>query len=83
MIAGFLRYSDVANILVHDDFIVLWRQNSLMLIGSILSNYKTDQLWKGTVLRLDGTGDPYCPIMLLSLILELQGYQRSEGPDMD
>jgi hypothetical protein len=42
MIAGFLRYSDVANILVHDDFIVLWRQNSLMLIGSILSNYKTD-----------------------------------------
>jgi hypothetical protein len=46
---------------------------------------RTDQLWRGTVLRLDGTGGPVCPVRFFSFLLELRGssYQRSVGPDKD
>ncbi|PNW81631.1 hypothetical protein CHLRE_06g253975v5 [Chlamydomonas reinhardtii] len=77
MFHGFLRWSDMAEVSVHADLLVLTDTHAELFIP----RSKTDQLWQGAWVPLARTGGPACPVALIERLLAAGAYQRSPSFD--
>jgi hypothetical protein len=84
MFAGFMRYNEAAAVLVHEECMVFGLDSTGPgFVELFIPRSKTDQMWEGSVVRVEGTGGQLCPVRLLRLLLELGGYQRTAGLQED
>ena len=76
---GFLRFDDIAHILVQDDFIKLIKDANGRVLGALLYIYKskTDQSYRGHYVGIGATGQQFCPVKLLFKLLDQGKYIRS------
>jgi hypothetical protein len=76
---GFLRFDDIAHILVHEDFIKIIEHKDGTIQGALIYIYtsKTDKQCKGSYIGIGATNRKYCPIKLLLQLLDKGGYIRS------
>jgi ribonuclease HI len=81
--AGFLRYDDLAKVLVHEDLLRFTATHMEIFIFSS----KTDQQFAGSwVVVAREPGSPYCPVRLVEDLLAAGGYvscpERAPGQDL-
>ena len=74
---GLLRYSDLSNILVHQDLLRFVpcmdepsRDDGVLIF---LPHSKTDQAWSGSWVAIGATGGAFCPVGLLKALIRLGG----------
>ena len=79
MFAGFLRFSDLAQISVQHDKLVIGDTHMAFEIP----RSKTDQVGKGHTLRIARVGGPACPVGLTERLLTLGAYTRVPGPSAE
>ena len=72
MFAGFLRFSDLAQISVRHDLL----ETCVTHMTIVLPKSKTDQEGKGHILRIARVGGPACPVSLTERLLALGRYAR-------
>lgn len=81
--AGMLRYSDLAHVLVNEDFMQFYPDESnpthVMLF---LTHSKTDQARKGSWVAIGATGGVACPVKWLQWLVRTGGYVRNRD-DLD
>jgi len=73
MFAGFLRFSDIAQVSVRHDLLVLAKTHMLLAIPKS----KTDQAGQGHTTRIARIGGPTCPVALTERLLTLGAYRRT------
>ena len=79
---GFLRFSDVVSILVHEDLLKFikcpsGRGDEGMLI--FIPKSKTDQSWRGAWVAIGATGGALCPVTWTRALLTRGRYVRSHS----
>jgi hypothetical protein len=68
--AGFLRYSDLASILVHQQVLEVADSH----LRFLLPHSKTDQRWEGTWVTVKASTTAACPVRLVRWLLQYGGY---------
>ena len=72
MFAGFLRFSDLAQVSVRHDLLVLAETH----MSLVIPKSKTDQTGLGHTTRIARIGGPTCPVALTERLLTLGAYRR-------
>lgn len=75
MFAGFLRFSDLAQVSVRSDLLTICASHMTVEIPKS----KTDQEGRGHTVRIARVGGPACPVALTERLLTLGGYARNPG----
>jgi hypothetical protein len=85
MFVGLLRYSDVAQLIVHEDLLRIVHAPDGRVEGALMfvQRSKTDQACIGHWVAIGATGGPLCPVALLQKLLQQGRYVRRPGEGQD